>query len=217
MAGVAAFPLEHPDLGCILQRMPQLENTKAPTMIGAIVLSAVQRWLRSHPRQKVTIDRSIPMWFSLRDIKAFVDGSTSSHHDFANYDGIILLADRYITFYHAGVRGTTWNVKANNRLISYLDVVFGKLGSRHLSVMTFETTNQWRFLLTDVHHKRRSNNPKQAIGKPFFSLFLLPMSDLGCDQMRQVLRFDHPVVDLRRELCERNHWAADHHYIPAGF
>lgn len=118
-AGVAAFPLERPDLGCILQHTPQLGNAKAPTMIGAIVLSAVQRWLRSHPRQSVTIDRSIPMWFSSRDIKAFVDGPASSHHDFANYDGIILLADRYITFYHAGMRGTAWNAKANKRLLSY--------------------------------------------------------------------------------------------------
>ena len=152
-ARVAAFPLERPDLSCILHRVPKTENIKAPTMIGAIVLSAVQRWLRSHPRQKVAIDRSIPMWFSSRDIKAFVDGPASSHHDFANYDGIILLADRYITFYHAGMRGTAWNAKANKRLLSYLDVVFGKLGSRHLAVMTFETTNQWRFLLTDVLQK----------------------------------------------------------------
>lgn len=184
-------------------------------MIGAIVLSAVQRWLRSHPRQKVAIDRSIPMWFSSRDIKAFVDGPASSHHDFANYDGIILLADRYITFYHAGMRGTAWNAKANKRLLSYLDVVFGKLGSRHLAVMTFETTNQWRFLLTDVHHKRRSNDPKQAIGNPFLSLFLLPLSDLGCAQMRQILRFDLPVSDLCCELCKRNHWDRDYHYDTA--
>ena len=214
-AGVAAFPLERPDLGCILQHTPQLGNAKAPTMIGAIVLSAVQRWLRSHPRQKVAIDRSIPMWFSSRDIKAFVDGPASSHHDFANYDGIILLADRYITFYHAGMRGTAWNAKANKRLLSYLDVVFGKLGSRHLAVMTFETTNQWRFLLTDVHHKRRSNDPKQAIGNPFLSLFLLPLSDLGCAQMRQILRFDLPVSDLCCELCKRNHWDRDYHYDTA--
>ena len=214
-AGVAAFPLERPDLGCILQHTPQLGNAKAPTMIGAIVLSAIQRWLRSHPRQSVTIDRSIPMWFSSRDIKAFVDGPASSHHDFANYDGIILLADRYITFYHAGMRGTAWNAKANKRLLSYLDVVFCKLGSRHLAVMTFETTNQWRFLLTDVHHKRRSNDPKQAIGSPFLSLFLLPLSDLGCAQMRQILRFDLPVSDLCRELCKRNHWNRDYHYDTA--
>ena len=214
-AGVAVFPFERPDLSCILHRAPKTENTKAPTMIGAIVLSAVQRWLRSHPRQKVAIDRSIPMWFSSRDIKTFVDGPASSHHDFANYDGIILLADRYITFYHAGVRGTAWNAKANKRLLSYLDVVFGKLGSRHLAVMTFETTNQWRFLLTDVHHKRRSNDPTQAIGKPFLSLFLLPLSDLGCAQMRQILRFDLPVSDLCRELCKRNHWNRDYHYDTA--